>query len=264
MTLLTPTAAFAALATICLLSAGCRKDLAFFENGQTDCKACNILQVRSIQPDKLGTDTTYYRFTYNRFGDPVTVKNTAVATGNPNSFFKYDGRERLTDYIRPYDNEAFETWTKYVYNSRDQVIRDTQWIFGQFVDSVPSPSPFPYTGVWIRHYTYDALNRIASRMDSIIGPGTQVYTYPPRLFEYDQNGNLIVPGATYDSHLNWLRTNRIWMFIYDNYSINNNFQATAYSAHDLPLTFPAPDYGFSFTNGIFGLGGTFDVTYSCK
>ncbi|HTR32182.1 MAG TPA: hypothetical protein VMH27_23075 [Puia sp.] len=252
----------AILGAAALLSSGCRKDLAYLESGQTDCKACNILQVRAVMSDELGTDTVFYRFAYNSFGDPVTIRNTRVATGNPNSVFLYDKHERLTAYIRPYENEAFETWTKYVYNARDQVIRDTEWLFGEYVDSVPTP--LPYTGVFVRHYTYDALDRVATRTDTIYGPGSQVYSYPPILFQYDRNGDLIAPGLNYDSHLSWLRTNKIWMFIYDDYSVNNNFQASAYNAHGLPLIFPAPDYEYNFSFGLFGLGGTFDVTYSCK
>jgi len=254
---------FAILGSAAIFSSGCRKELAFLENGQTECKECNILQVRDIMSDELGTDTVFYNFAYNEFGDPVSVRNTAVATGNPNSVFKYDKRERLTEYIRPYENENFETWTKYVYSTGGQVIRDTVWIFGKYVDSVPTP--LPYTGVTVRHYTYDALNRVATRTDSIYGPGTQVFGPYLYTFQYDEKGNLIRPGVTYDSHLNWLRTNKIWAFIYVDYSVNNNFQATAYNAHDLPLIFPAPYYSGIFSVfGLAGVGGTFNVTYSCK
>lgn len=57
------------------------------------------------------------------------------------------------------------------------------------------------------------------------------------MFQYDANGNLMGQGNVYDTQLSFLRTNKIWMFLACNYSINNNFQASAYNTSKLPLLF---------------------------
>lgn len=53
---------------------------------------------------------------------------------------------------------------------------------------------------------------------------------------YDANGNVVLDYTTYDNYKN---TNKIWMFIDDDYSVNNPFTAITYKSVGLPLTFPA-------------------------
>lgn len=252
------------LAFITLLSPSCRKGIDFIKdpkNGQVDCKACNIKQVTVFYTTEIASYTVVYTFTYNAAGDPLTVKNTAVGTGNPNAVFKYDRHGRMVEMIRPYEGDAnsYETWTKYTYNNRNQIIRDTQYVFGDYLDSVPSPNAEIY-GYTVGLFKYDALERIIERTDSVFFPGLKswanIYT-----FQYDANGNLIRPGAVYDSHLSILRTNKIWMFVGSDYSVNNAFQASVYNNHSLPVNFQG-NYHTIFP--VVSLDGAFEVEYWCN
>jgi hypothetical protein len=161
--------------------------------------------------------------------------------------------------IRPYDNGTFETWTKYVYNSGGLIVRDTQYTFGAYVDSTPIAHP-ETSGYWVSEFSYDAQGRVIARTDQSFGPGSSNYTSTSQ-FQYDANGNLVVDGATYDSHQNLLRTNKIWMFVCTNYSRNNGFHASAYTNHDLPQSFEG---GYGVMGPIVPLDGRYDVRYTCN
>jgi hypothetical protein len=242
-------------------SGSCRKALDYIhgrENGDVDCKACNIQQVDVFFTDELGPYTVTYSFNYNASGDPVTVKNTAVGTGNPNAVFKYDKYGRMTELIRPYENQNFETWTKYAYNSNGQIIRDTQYIFGTYIDSIPAPFP-NMTSYTVTQFSYDLQDRVIGRVDSFFS--TNLTAGNSTAFQYNTDGNLIRQGITYDTHLSLLRTNAIWMFLGCNYSVNNGFQAAAYNAHGLPLQFQG-DYQTIFP--VVSQAGKFGVKYGCN
>jgi YD repeat-containing protein len=258
----------AMVSAIALLSASCQKDVetdkavavdSYKGYEQKNYKPCEISQITVHVTDGQGPASVVYTFNYNAAGDPVTVRNTAVGTGNPNAVFKYNQQGKLKEMIRPYDNGTFETWTKYIYNNGGQIVRDTQYTFGSYVDSIPSAQP-EMDGYWVSRFTYDQQGRVMTRIDSVFGPGTSVSgtTYN---FQYDAHGNLVVQGVAYDSRQSLLRTNKIWMFVCNNFSQSNAFQASAYNKSDLPLSFPGT-YG---TMGpIVPLDGTFDIVYACS
>jgi hypothetical protein len=251
---------FLAFSTV--LSGGCRKVLDYDKdrnNGDVDCKSCNIQQISVFFTDELGPDTIIYTFNYNAFGDPITVKNTDVATGNPNSVFKYDKFGRLKEFIRPYENQIYETWTKYTCNLKGQVIRDTQYVFGLYIDSVPDASPNK-DNYRVSQFSYDQQDRVVKRVDSSFS-NNLLANVDSTAFYYDAAGNLVGLGTAYDAHLSLFRTNKIWMFITCNYSINNGFQAAAYNAHGLPLQFQG-SYQTLFP--IVSAAGQFNVKYACK
>ena len=246
-----------------LLASGCVKNLPVFKklakDGQTDCKACSILQVTSYNSETLGVDSATYTFTYNAAGDPVIMRTSHVNTGNPNAVFRYDRRGQLVELVEPYENQAYESWYKFVYNDRGQIIRDTQRIFGQYIDSVPIP--WVAEGYILHQFTYDAFNRIVVEDLSSYTPAGGFSGGFDNTYEYDSNGDLIQQGVQYDSHLSLLRTNKIWMFLARNYSINNGFTATAYNAHDLPLTFQLLP---SVMPRVVPINGFFNVKYGCR
>jgi len=260
------------VSTIALLSASCQKEVDFKKSADPDMtvdsykgykqknnKPCQISQITVHQTDGLQPASVIYTFSYNAAGDPVTVKNTAVGTGIPNALFKYNNQGKLKEMIRPYDNGTFETWTKYIYNNGGQIIRDTQYTFGNYVDSTPVAHP-ERDGYWVSQFSYDTQGRVMTRADSFFGPNGSNYSTTYN-FQYDTKGNMVVPGVTYDSHQSLLRTNKIWMFVCNNFSQNNGIQATAYNKNDLPLSFPGT-YG---TMGpVISLSGNFDVVYACS
>ena len=88
-------------------------------------------------------------------------------------------------------------------------------------------------------YTYDGTCRVikTSAIDlSIAGGGTPaVNTYT-----YDASGNLVRPGIVYDNKVNIHRTNKIFMFVDRDFSMNNPFTAATYNGYSLPWTLSSP------------------------
>ncbi|MBS1661438.1 MAG: RHS repeat protein [Bacteroidetes bacterium] len=197
-------------------------------------------------------DTLAYTFSYNKLGLPLTVMTSQVTTGNPNCYFKYDKLNRLIWFLRPYEAYAYETWDKYFYNDRNQIVLDSQYVFGTYYDSIPVGIP-KYGGM-VRWFKYDKQGRIIQRIDSTfrtITPYGEVTN-----FTYDASGNLVT-GATYDNKVSYLRTNAVWMFLSNNFSVNNAFQADAYNSFGLPVKFN----GHYPIGLVIQAGGQFVVEY---
>ena len=238
---------------------GCQKLFDYIpspQNGNTDYKTCAIKKINVAYADR--GDTAHYVFTYNKLGDPVSVINDKVSTGNPNMLFKYDKYNRLREMIRPYTNGSYESWNRYGYNNKNQIVRDTSFAFGLMTANGPEETTrnFAYTD-----YVYDAQNRIVGETDSIFNAGA-FFFLEKITYEYDSKGNRVVFQTSYDNKLNPLRTNKIWMFVTKNYSVNNPFVANSYNSNSLPLSFVGryPYFGI-----IMPLeGGLDEVTYDCK
>lgn len=193
---------------------------------------------------------------YNENNDPVSSVHTNAGTGSPNIFFKYDNKGRLMEYTGLDDNGSYEFMHRYTYHQQ-RIVIDTMYIFGQY--GVPNSALFKR----IYYPRYDNLNRIAQ--DSLVyystanGPAANsvIIDYP-----YHQDGNLF-NGYTYDNKLNFHRTNKIWMFIDREYSLNNPVPALTYNSAGLPLTFSSKNlFDFNFT--YFSVGGAITISYDCK
>lgn len=170
-------------------------------------------------------------FTYNAYGDPVSITVSSTGTGNPNRQFRYNSKRQLTDYIGAYTNGTFQYWTTYVYTG-DRITRDTTFIFGTL-----GTRPTGYYDYYLTEYEYDSYNRITKVVSvSHSGGGGIGSTYT-----YGADGNL-VNGETYDNKVNFRRTNKIWMFLERNYSVNNAKPGMSYNSNQLPLTIQAPCY----------------------
>ena len=188
---------------------------------------CNIKTI--VQYDTPLSDPRTIDFSYNMHGQPVSAINDRPGTGAPNLYFRYDAKKRLTDFIGLYTNGEYEYWYRYEYDHHNRVIRDTQWVFGTF-GANPDPSSY---FIRVSTYTYDANHRVASRSTIEIQP--DVYDLGTTTFIYDAAGNL--GGGAYDDKLNFRRTNKVWMFVERNYSINNNPAAVSYNGTSLPTEF---------------------------
>lgn len=191
-------------------------------------------------------------FTYNSDNDPLSETGTLGlvhgGTGNPDLTFKYDNRHRLIEFAGLYANGYYEYLHHYTYQG-NRILIDTVSIFGLYGGPLPPPGQVAYG-----YLRYDKLNRVVQ--DSFFTPGPNsslVINYV-----YDANGNLVTDNA-YDNKLNPRRTNKIWMFIDRNYSVNNPVAASAYNSSGLPLHLNL--FGvFLFS----GYGGSTDITYECK
>jgi hypothetical protein len=243
------------------LAGGCRKLYDYIHgHGDGDYKVCNIKKITTYYfPTFEGgkIDTLTYLFTYNRLGDPVSVINDHVGTGNGNYFFTYDKYNRLREFTSLYGiggNSGYESWRKYGYNTQGQIVRDTTYIFGATSNGAPAPSPYYY----YNDYTYDTQNRISSVTTASYSHDVLSYI-DIRAYAYDAKGNLVnTLPLVYDDKLNLYRTNRLWMFLTRNYSVNNPFTATQYNAFGLPLAF---DFQLIL---IGGPGKKTKVEYMCQ
>jgi hypothetical protein len=220
---------------------GCQKVFDYVQKpgkGDTEFRQYAIKKVSALFNPSPGTDTVHYIYNYNKEGNPISVTNDKIGTGNPNILFTYDKKGRLSQMIRPYggENQNYETWNKYGYNSANQIVRDTQYTFGSYINNIPYPDS--HSGdMWCRTYEYDSQNRIVRENDSIYYYGV-LKNISQENFIYDDNGNLQSYGISHDNKINIRRTNKIWMFITRDYSINNSFVASEYNLFGLPFDFP--------------------------
>jgi hypothetical protein len=184
-------------------------------------------------------------FSYNKHGDPVSITRSRGSWyDSPNNYFVYDNKGRLTEMIeneRPRPDGSWR-WHKYFYGSTGQVVFDSSFIW-------PNNSHYMYnpetgedgwvTGPWyayaviVNNYSYDAYGRIKKIVSKDIENRTFPSIEPNQLpdytgrtvtseynYSYDANGNL-ANGTMYDDKLNPRTTNKIWMFLSNDYSLNN-------------------------------------------
>jgi hypothetical protein len=142
---------------------------------------CSILQI--IYP--VGTGNDILQFSYNSQGDPVSITRLLGGhTGYPNYLFKYDEKNRLTNFIAPYSgNTTAEFWHQYFYDARGNIIMDSAYIFPRIENGFPENSYMSQ----LTYYTYDNKRRIIK--DSTVfsnSNSTSVHRY-----SYDANGNRI-------------------------------------------------------------------------
>ena len=155
-----------------------------------------------------------------------------------------------------------------------KIVRDTVRVFGTIVNGQPVEDEqyAPYTT--IHHLQYDSYDRIdedSFNFSNIPTTLTKSITYT-----YNVAGNLsrvttIIPEVNhteeinysgYDSRLNIHRTNKIWMLIDREYSVNNPIQAENYNQFGLPLKFRSPGSNYPFVYG-HNISNS-DFKYECK
>jgi hypothetical protein len=245
------TSFFAMLTMVLLFTAACKK-VPDYPHG---VRPCQIVKLKGYN----GGSVDSFIVKYNSKHFPISMTRSNGGTGSPNYVFRYDRYDRLTDYIGVYqDGKWFETWTRYTYDNRNRVIRDTLFVFGNM-----STGP----GTDISHtaeYKYDAQNRIIRHAVKFTGTDMGwVYA-----FKYDQNGNrqlidadmeVEYPLAVYDNKVNMHRLHPIWQFLSMDYSRNNVARSDLiYNEYELPVS----------TSGTMGFANLsfqgLTITYSCQ
>jgi hypothetical protein len=194
------------------------------------------------------------RFEYDKDNNPVSVTSDQPGTGYPNLYFKYDKKGNLIEYVGLYSGgNSFEFLHRYGY-SDNRIVADTVYIFGQY------PNPTSYYTKRVLHLKYDKFNRVIK--DSVVYASANAYDQDIA-YNYDNNGNLIRSGTTYDDKVSPQRTNKVWMFADRNYSVNNMVAANSYNSSGLPLTFSGNQFQTLaiFANTYFY--GSAEITYDC-
>jgi hypothetical protein len=241
---------FTLIATAIVLLSSCRKNDEILKHTPgNDPNPCQILQITY----PLGSNNDVLQFTYNSLGDPVScTRMLGGHTGYPNFAFKYDDRNRLTDFIGPYDNNTTaEIWHRYFYNPQGDIILDSTYVFPRIVNGYPENA---FTKQ-LTYYTYDHKRRIIKDSTVYSNPTPPVvHTYA-----YDANGNRT--GSAYDNKININQTHKIWMFLNKDYSINNPFTADSYTAAGLPANINLSEGGaFSFLGNDYRQA---QINYAC-
>jgi hypothetical protein len=255
------------------LLSSCKKAYDYIEDHPNTYPPCRITNYRMIWSNGF-----QYNFvvTYNQQGNPVTMMDSdrVNAVGN-DQYFRYDKLNRLSDYMIAYaPNLGAIEWHKYVYPRPDYII-DTVMFYQTGLVTGPSPTASITNEYRISAYTLDRFDRI-EKVWSI--PNDSPHT--PSLqstIVYDANGNLPLPGSYgefsilgYDDKVNMFRTNKVWQFVYQDYSANNiivpdDSSSLRYNALGLPLILnnlsPYQIYPFDEYNP----GGTeVIVNYACS
>lgn len=215
----------------------------------TDHEGFQIATIKPYPGESGSGDSLIFR--YNDYGNPVSITRITDANGATDYLFRYDARQRLTDYAGPCQDGLFESWRHYYYDNSNRIAGDTVYYFGQVGLDGPLPDPAaakPYDRLPVGQtdrYEYDEENRIVKVIRTFTegGEATIQYTYNEAgnlekrytAFSASPDLNYITVFGPYDNKVNMHRTHPIWQFIDQDYSRNNPFTADAYNAQVLPL-----------------------------
>ncbi|HRN55599.1 MAG TPA: RHS repeat protein [Agriterribacter sp.] len=224
---------------VIILSTGCKKVLDYVAHHSDGLASqCRIegftgsfktYEVDGSEEGVLVPDTV--RFFYNAQGNPVKVEHTFSKTiwaiSSLDAAFRYDQNGRLTAFltgVSPIANYADE-WHSYTYVNSHLII-DTVFYYASDDWTIKDRPDF-YSHYFVDTYELDTFGRIIKVTTS----HGNISTY-----SYDQNGNLIKPGVTYTNKTNMRQTNKVWMFVDKDYSVNSpQSAASQYNQHKLPV-----------------------------
>lgn len=238
----------------------CKKDKEAKTDPVCPCQVKKIVQKIPGLEQRTGT------FTYNAAGDPTDFTPTSYTTGSVKYEFRYDANRRLTDYIGYYPGSPglspfFEFWVKYKYDASGRVFQDTSYMYGIYGAQITTFHAYKT----VTTYEYDHMGRISRTVSRQLKNDAPTGTVSDYKYTYNDDGNLVKPGASYDQKMNVHRTNRIWMFLNRNYSNNNLRAGTSYNNYGLPLGF-AKVTGQTPSLGMLAFFGFNDceIEYECK
>ena len=226
--------------TAVLLLTACQKRGTF----EVPCK------IETVYSNINGDDENTATFTYNGWGDPVTIIQSNPTTGRPHYYFTYDSNHRLKTWKSDYGGSDFvEYYTKYYYDNNNFIVRDTTWFQGANINDLST-----FGSRIVSDYAYDSKGRVSKVTITYVGA-----PIPPieKVYTYDAHDNLIRAGATYDNKTNYLRTSLVLAFMMRDYSKNNVYAATSYNSKNLPTAFSAGGRPPLFNTPISS------ITYTC-
>jgi hypothetical protein len=262
--------------TAWLILPSCRKERLLLEE---DPDA--IGQFCRIDTFNFGQTQPYYEqvmVSYNQAGNPVTLVSSVPDIGEifDNVFFRYDKSDRLVDWFYVFPQTVFQVaaiglWHRFSYPGPRTVVDSLFNYDGPGIPPVANP-PTTWVELTVSRYELDEKGRTTKNyIQSFVGGVSRgddtIYT------NYDDRGNVVSPGITYDHKINPYRTNKIWQLMFQDYSMNNPIypatfylpattDITAFNKFGLPLSYaynetnPFPvlfNYEFSYL----------ELSYSC-
>lgn len=250
------------IATALLSLSSCKKVWDYVKdhpNGTADnCRIDKIYFTENYLTDIDATEPFLFRdtadFKYNTKGQLTSIdyvsgqKHLTVDIYPPNNMlFTYDDKGRLRSFYRNaakvpgYSVVSTLFINKYTYLD-DNTIIDSSFVYAQVNidqnDELVYGSNNPYYNSII---TLDSYNRIAK----VEYPYIDSVEY----YNYDSRGNLIKPGLTYTNKTSIFQTDKVFMFVNRDYSINTpSGYANKFNSNGLPVKFNSGYLPF-FTNG---------------
>jgi hypothetical protein len=204
-----------------------------------DLSKCKIRRI--YQKDSPESQTSAL-FSYNRAGNPYSVLYDGGEVPDAH-YFKYDANNRLTEWIQKWGSQEWEHHY-YRYNSTNQITTDS----AVSMDALGNPHRINVSTI-----EYDSQGRVVK--ETIVNLKNAWEPLAPTrrpTYTYDLRGNLGVLGwksSSYDYKINPLRQNRIFQFIFRNYSMNNPSVQPKYNSLGLPLSItPNNDRFFNYVD----------------
>ena len=223
--------------TTFFLLTGCEKAFDYLKDHPGEnARLCHIQKLEFSWP---GGQSTEISINYNADGNPTAMISTGTPSTTEEYHFRYDKYGRLSDFMLTYYGSAggVVIWHEYSYPDKKTIIDSAYEYTGNLNDPV-HPTDFSAHGEGIFIYSLDASGRIIKSTEPSSDSSTPPYVTN---FAYDVRGNLVRPGVTYDNKVNVYQTNKVWMFVYNDYSVNNPLaqdfspiRITGYNAAGLP------------------------------
>lgn len=191
-------------------------------------------QCRIVKIEDTG-DAGTLTFYYNSHGNPDSIASSIGNTGFNSVWFKYDNKQRLIESAYySWEQDRFIYWSKYYYDNKGRIVKDTSYTYGRIVNGQPSwHSQNNYS-----EYEYDSKDRITKVSTKNQDPYSGNWLLPSEdTYSYDADNNQVRTGVVYDNKLSIYRTNKVWMFMSRDYSVNNPFTATSYNNKHLPVKY---------------------------
>ena len=253
----------------------CKKGYEIIHNPDGHPSPCQITKF-DIQSFYFTPDE--YVIGYNAAGNPDSMIDIHPIDnlGNPRYFFRYDSLNRLTDWMitnQPYSTTggyfAF-SWHKYEY-VHPNYITDTMITYAGDVRGPRPIASATLTTNTVKAYTLDIHGRISKiwSLREANGPDHAPVLLTTNI--YDTNGNLPLTDTslTYDNKINYYRTNKVWEFIFNNYSRNNIVKKNStftpvYNTYWFPTSLENYDPFSVRPFGVINNSLTLDITYACS
>ena len=230
-----------------LLLPGCKKALDYIVHHPGNKVNCRIERI---------TFRDTITFFYDEHGNPVSLRYAEpIDIYSNDKVFKYDEQHRLLLYLNNLAAGGALWWHKYTYVN-DHLIIDTTGVYTDG-DWSANDSPDYASYYYVTTFELDGLGRVIKETIKYPSNILRVFTYA-----YDGNGNLIKPGVTYSNKISMWQTNKVWMFLHRDYSVNSPAGlASQYNQYKLPVklnVMPEFFYGFEFSVP------DIVVSYKCK
>lgn len=246
----------------------------------SDCRIEKIIaRSKYMYTNSKGEKVPYYDtayFTYNKVGNPVSLKHSLHKTfpeerALGDRVYQYDSQNHLRTYLFGYQRisssglDVADSWNVFEFRDDGLITHDmysdasAPASGGGGYNSI-SEIPTNYTNLITVRYSTDDMGRIVvTEWGGFLDHKS-----------YDASGNLVGNGYTYSKNYSYLQTNKVWMLLANNYSVNartapldpyGDDNPVQFNARKLPTKFQGYPTAFGPGRGVLADA---TVIYKCK